>query len=762
MLNKPKFKHCFRVESVESEGVFLISERESFLLGGYLYELLTPLINGERTLDDIVDNILPHLLPENPSAQDEIMASAKIYNALMQMEQKGYIIESDDDGVSSPLALFAESLHVSPQGANSRLQNTKVAVKTFGSITNSDFISTLESLHIQVADEGDITVVLTDDYLQAGLAEFNREALQSKRPWMLVKPVGTILWIGPIFEPGKTGCWQCLAQRLQGNRPVEGFIQRRKGMAMSLSTPLAILPSQWQIGLGIAANEVAKWIIQGDNKHLEGILITFDTISLQTQNHILVKRPQCPACGNPELNRKALPIILGNRKKTFTADGGHRFIPPEETIKTYQHHISPITGVVRELRRLSHSVNRLTHTYAAKHHAVTMFDDLAALRQNIGGRSSGKGKTDAQAKASGLGEAIERYSGIFQGDEIREKGSYQTMGDKAIHPNICMNFSQAQYHSRQEWNEAGFNRFQRVPEPFDEAQEIDWTPIWSLTNRDFKYLPTPYCYYGYPQLHEPYCWADSNGCAAGNTLEEAILQGFMELVERDSIALWWYNRVQRPMVDLASFDEPYFQTLQQYYQTLHRDLWVLDVTSDLNIPTFAAISRRNDAEVEDIIFGFGTHFDPKIAISRALTEVNQSLPGVLSAHVDGTTQYPSSADELAINWWTTATLKNQPYLIPDQYSPAKVYSDYPQNWSDNLRDDVITCQKIVEQKGMEMLVLDQTRPDIGMKVVKVIVPGLRLFWKRLAPGRLYDVPVALGWLPEALQEDQVNPFPMWL
>ena len=45
---------------------------------------------------------------------------------------------------------------------------------------------------------------------------------------------------------------------------------------------------------------------------------------------------------------------------------------------------------------------------------------------------------------------------------------------------------------------------------------------------------------------------------------------------------------------------------------------------------------------------------------------------------------------------------------------------------------------------MEMLVLDQTRPDIGLPVVKVIVPGMRQFWARFAPGRLFDVPVALG------------------
>jgi ribosomal protein S12 methylthiotransferase accessory factor len=390
-----------------------------------------------------------------------------------------------------------------------------------------------------------------------------------------------------------------------------------------------------------------------------------------------------------------------------------------------------------------------------------MFDEVETLRQNITGRSAGKGKTDIQSRASAFCEAIERYSGVFQGDEIRQMGSYQSMEKKAIHPNHCMNFSQAQYQNRHDWNTTCSSFFQKIPEPFDESREIEWTPVWSLTYQDFKYLPTAFCYYGYPKLEKPDCWADSNGCAAGNTIEEAILQGFMELVERDCVALWWYNRVQRPRVDLDSFDEPYFQALKDYYRSLNREIWVLDITSNLNIPTFAAMTRRMDRKVEDIVLGFGAHFDPKLAIQRALTEVNQILPAVVSANADGSTQY-FSYDSLAVEWWKTATLENQPYLVPDESVTAKVSTDYPQLWSDDLLDDVKTCQQIVESNGMEMLVLDQTRPDIGLKVVKVIVPGMRHWWKRLDSGRLYEVPVQLGWLKQPLEENQLNSFPMWM
>lgn len=765
MLKKPRFCEFFKVELIESEGVCLITESNLLVLNDQLYRLLAPLIDGQRTTDQIIDELLPSILPENPSMQDLISINVNIYYALMQMEQKGYIVESDDPAQSLPVQ-FCEDLQVNLKQAYHRLQTTKVSVTAFGFISPLEFIATLESLQIKVSEEEnvDVDIVLTDNYLREEISDFNQKALQYSRPWMLVKPVGNTIWIGPIFYPGKTGCWACLAHRLRENRPIEGFIQRRKATSVPLILPQGSLASIYQTAFGIAATEVFKWIVQGENKQLEATLVTHNTLALETQSHVLTRRPQCLDCGrsSSQFNVEPLPIILGSRKKKFTADGGHRYCSPEETLKKYHHHISPITGVVRELKKVPTGSNHLNHTYIAKHHFVTIFDDLKTLKQNIEGRSAGKGKTDLQARASGFCEAIERYSGVFQGNEIRRKDSYKNIKEEAIHPNACMNFSQTQYQHRQEWNQICPSWFQKVPEPFDENKEIDWTPIWSLTNQAFKYLPTAYCYYGYQQSPKPECWADSNGCAAGNTIEEAILQGFMELVERDSVALWWYNQTSRPGVDLASFNEPYFEELKQYYELLNRELWVLDITSDLNIPTFAAISRSRDRKTEDIILGYGAHFEAKIAISRALTEANQILPSVLAAHADGSTQYAASADSFALDWWQTATTKNQPYLAANKNAPLKGYKDYSQSWSDDLLEDVLHCQQIVQKHDMEMLVLDQTRPDIGLKVVKVIVPGMRHMWKRLGPGRLYQVPVKLGWLKEPLIENQLNPIPMWM
>jgi YcaO-like protein with predicted kinase domain len=183
---------------------------------------------------------------------------------------------------------------------------------------------------------------------------------------------------------------------------------------------------------------------------------------------------------------------------------------------------------------------------------------------------------------------------------------------------------------------------------------------------------------------------------------------------------------------------------------------VLDLTSDLGVPAFAAVSRRIDRAEENIFFGFGAHFDPRIGVLRALTELNQDL--MESSGLDPSGQGGAIAPECR-EWWALATCANQRYLVPDD-TPPRTRAHYEWAPSDDIRDDVLRCQALVERQGMELLVLDQTRPDIGLRVVKVIVPGMRHFWPRFAPGRLYDVPVKLGWLSTPLAEDQLNPFPM--
>jgi len=369
--------------------------------------------------------------------------------------------------------------------------------------------------------------------------------------------------------------------------------------------------------------------------------------------------------------------------------------------------------------------------------------------------------SDVQAQASGLCEAIERYSGLFHGDEARIRASFRQLGAAAIHPNACTLFSERQLRERAAWNERA-STFSTVADPLDEDAVIEWSPVWSLTGSRFRYLPTMYLYFHYPKRDgSRFCWADSNGNAAGTSIEDAVLQGLLELVERDSAALWWYSRVRRPRIDLASFDEPFFERFLDTYRRCAREAWVLDLTADLGIPAVAAVSRRVDKPVEDILVSFGAHLDARVAVVRALTEMNQFLPAVLPVRSDGTGDY-AFPDPDSQRWWRTATTENQPYLVPDDRAPARGRDSFPDLTRPDLRDDVATVRSRIEAGGMEVLVLDQTRPDIGLPVVKTIAPGMRHFWARFGPGRLYDVPVELGWLSRRLREDELNPIPMFI
>jgi ribosomal protein S12 methylthiotransferase accessory factor len=323
-----------------------------------------------------------------------------------------------------------------------------------------------------------------------------------------------------------------------------------------------------------------------------------------------------------------------------------------------------------------------------------------------------------------------------------------------------LRFSDRQYRERDARNAVG-SRFGFIPVPFDPEADLEWSPAWSLTRREVRYLLTAFCYYDYPQPEEQtYCIACSNGNAAGNTLEEAILQGFLELVERDSVALWWYNRVRRPGVDLDSFGEPYLGRLQAFLHGRGREFWALDLTADLGIPVFASLCRRTDGPREQIVLGFGAHLEPRVALLRAVTEMNQMLSSPLLGPAGREFDDPT-ADPETTHWLKTATTATQPYLLPAD-APPRTAASYPHAWADDVTEDVRACQALVERAGMEMLVLDQTRPEVGLPVAKVIVPGLRHFWPRFAAGRLYDVPVRLGWLPRPLAEDELNPVPMFL
>jgi ribosomal protein S12 methylthiotransferase accessory factor len=760
MISRPRFRSHLHVEIVPPDRVFLLTEGRHFTLSGKSVAAAATLIDGRRTSDEIVER----LIAQGSTATDA-------YLAMLTLEKHGHLEEEYLPGLDLPdlpagTMAFWDSLGVEPRVVAERLASRTVALVQVGGVTVDDARAALRELRVQLApevDSADLWLVVSDDGLRQELAELNRQSLASGRPWLLARPNGLFPWVGPMFEPGRTGCWECLAQRLRANSEVETYLAGLDDAAARAVPfpPRAALSAVTDSVVRLAALEIARRVVMGSSA-VAGRVISLDTTTLQTQTHELVRRPQCPACGDPRSMRdRPMKVELERRPKVYMADGGHRSAPPGEMLRRYGHHVSPITGIAKTLVRITDPADPVQHVYIAGSNMAVRHDSFQRLRRHLRASCCGKGTTDEQARASGLGEAIERYSGVFRGDEARIRGSLASLGEQAIDPQTCMLYSETQYLERDRWN-ALERRLDGIPLPFDPDADIEWSPLWSLTLAAPRYLPTSYLYYSYPSPADTFfCFPDSNGNAAGATIEDAILQGFLELVERDAVAVWWYNRLRRRAVDLDAVDEQYVRDMVALHRRLGRDLWVLDLTSDLGVPAMISISRLVDPPVgrgEDIVFAPAAHLDARVCLLRSLTELNQMMPGVAPGP-DGTGY--AYDDPEAVHWWSTATLASQPHLVPSDGRPVDL-ATYPQPWNDDLRDDIRTCQALVEARGLELLVLDQTRPDVEMPVVKVVVPGMRHFWARYAPGRLYDVPVAMGWLQRPTPEDQLNPVTLFI
>ena len=66
--------------------------------------------------------------------------------------------------------------------------------------------------------------------------------------------------------------------------------------------------------------------------------------------------------------------------------------------------------------------------------------------------------------------------------------------------------------------------------------------------------------------------------------------GAFELVERDAVAIWWYNQIQRPLQMQRFWLIPLYQNKEEY-KSAGWNMWVLDLTHDLSIPVYAALAQ---------------------------------------------------------------------------------------------------------------------------------------------------------------------------
>jgi ribosomal protein S12 methylthiotransferase accessory factor len=449
MIRRPKFKPQLQVEVLPGEGLFLLSEQQQAVLQGSLYELITPYLDG-RPVEEICDQLRGKITP------------AHIFYTLSQLEKRGYLTEASDDRPLAESALWDEQ-QVDPAAAARRLAETSVMVRSVGDVDVVPLKALLHSVGVRTEGENTLNVVATDSYLRRDLRVYNEEALKDGRPWLLVKPVGRWVWLGPLFVPGKTGCLACLAERMQANAPVLAYLDSKRNHSGEAGAHRAATPATLQAAWALTATAVAFWVARGELPHLEGKVRSLDVLTAESQTHTLTRLPSCKACGEPiPIDRAVQPVEVDSGKKAYTEDGGHRTCTPQQTLDRFSHHVSPITGAVPMLAR-SGNGDGVVHVYLSGANSARRAHSLRGLRADLRSSNCGKGTTDLQAKASALCEGLERYSGVFRGDEPLRRARLADLDGAGIPPNDCLLFSDKQYRDRDIWNAAG-HRFVAEPE----------------------------------------------------------------------------------------------------------------------------------------------------------------------------------------------------------------------------------------------------------------------------------------------------------
>lgn len=764
--------HC-RVVTRPPNEILVIADDTEVRLTGELFCALAQHLDGSSTIAEISER----MVAEGSATAEEVPQAIAI------LRNRGYLVDArlaDDPAflyrLSSGIAA-AESADRGLPGGVELIGLGEVPLQLLGEALagHGYAVTTGTGIDGEAILDASLSVLVADDLLHPDLASVCAQRRALGRPVLLVCPNGPRPTIGPWLT-AVGPCYACLASRLRFNRQVEDQALdpgERMGPVARGWTPASAAHTGAEIAFMIEEFVRAQRATEPpDDRALpdestasespRARLLLIDHATGERSWHAVVRLPQCPSCGSPRsVDDPEHVITLMSTALDAESGRSYRRIPPTAVMQVYGHHVSPRTGIVERLQPAAIDGGLV--------HVIESGVNLAIVRK--GGSStgfrqsaSGKGITADQAVAGALAEAIERYSNSWHGDEptiVNSLDELTRQGMRGIDPRSLQLFSARQYAQR---NAAGRPKGGPfiVPEEFDPSVRMEFSPAWSITHDERCWVPTAESFYGYRGIHPRNgCIAQSNGCAAGTTIEDAILQGFFELVERDAVAMWWYNRARRPGVDLDAyadgFHEPYIRRIREHYRTeLDRDLWVLDVTSDLGIPCFVACSTAQRGRPRTLL-GFGAHRDPLGALLRAITEMNQMLAMIPAMERPGTGD--DDAGDPARAWWALESLDADQHVLPD--GTPTVPGVHEHDWGMDGRENVERSVALVAARGMDMHVLNATRPDIGLPVVKVMVPGMRHFWPRFGPGRLYDVPVDLGWIARPTAEEDLNPRPMF-
>jgi ribosomal protein S12 methylthiotransferase accessory factor len=715
------------------ERLLLVSENEWLLLGSAgVLALEEPLRRGQSLAEHCSRTGMPGLLAEMLHGLGALLRQGLV-QPLMQQATPAAPLYRTPDFSAPPLRL--------PVSGQLDVVLLTAAVDPETARQQAQALASDATAHL--GGRG-LSLVYCDDYLDPRLSAIDAAQRSAGRPWMLFKPTGEQALAGPLFgaQAGLGACWHCLAHRWLRNQPARAWRQARQdGMAAPapVRADADLLAARLPGLLPLARQLLAAG---------PGAMQSLWTLEPAAQ-HAVAARPQCLHCGTPGLmaQRQHQRIAPAAQQAAARSDGGWRTLPASETVERLSRHLSPLTGVIARIQALNAESGDALTVYRSEIFRTPApgGDPTAAAWTQV---CLGKGLAAVQARASALCEAVERYAAFYQGDEAVVYGAAEELDAPAVAPAALAHFSPGQL---------GGPASQRPPHaaPATDRQAPPpprwWVPAWSLTADARRYLPLGFCLAHTPVASQCHVTWTSNGCAAGNTVEEAILQGFLELVERDAAAIWWYGRVRRRAVALHTVDAESRRRLSHSCGP-QWTCWMLDITHDMGIPVVVAVGRHGESG--EWALGFGCSTDLRLACERALTEIGQLIAAGKHVAVapSGTARNIQTDQECREALAFLYPLETEGEVQPPLAAPAAV----------SIADEIARCVAAARGLGLETIVYDHTRPDIPLHTVKVVVPGLCHIWPERANPRLRDVPVAMGWRDEPLAECQLNPLALYV
>ncbi len=292
-------------------------------------------------------------------------------------------------------------------------------------------------------------------------------------------------------------------------------------------------------------------------------------------------------------------------------------------------------------------------------------------------------------------------------------------------------------------NISGFDDEQKRIFPdryFDKNSKFYWERVkrWS-TNETF-YIPAQYVYWNYKRAEdEPHLIeSNTNGCAGYWSQEGAILYAVYELVQRDSFLYHWLNKITPKRIDPQTVPDQEFQFLYETTTKYGLEVYVLDCTTDLAIPSFSVIIHDPSENGVCYSLGAGCNLHPLKAIKRAFVEAwsvvywisyRQPFPSFKEANL--IPYYDSRVNQdYRLRLWANSEMKGKLdfFINSPQLSFYELYKDGFKIFN-SLKEELNFVVKKIESlgPGYEVYYFLSNNPvlkKIGYYSAKAIIPNL--------------------------------------